>query len=104
MGDTNSSGALETVASLWSEWGKFEKTTYPGQGVHKAIGIGSQINGSYPSEVEAPAQKRGQRKKDSTPPLSFKGRVAIVTGGGQGIGRAQALMLAERGAKVVVHD
>jgi NAD(P)-dependent dehydrogenase (short-subunit alcohol dehydrogenase family) len=33
-----------------------------------------------------------------------KGRVAIVTGGGRGLGREYALMLAEHGAKVVVND
>lgn len=31
-------------------------------------------------------------------------RVAIVTGGGQGLGRSHALALAERGAKLVVND
>lgn len=36
--------------------------------------------------------------------LSFKGRVVIVTGAGNGLGKAYALAFASRGAKVVVND
>ena len=36
--------------------------------------------------------------------LDFKGRVAIVTGAGGGLGKQHALLLASRGAKVMVND
>jgi NAD(P)-dependent dehydrogenase (short-subunit alcohol dehydrogenase family) len=36
--------------------------------------------------------------------LSFEGKVAVVTGGGRGLGRAHARLLAARGCQVVVND
>ncbi|MBH80454.1 MAG: 3-oxoacyl-ACP reductase [Gammaproteobacteria bacterium] len=36
--------------------------------------------------------------------MSFEGKVAVITGGGGGLGREHALLLASHGARVVVND
>ena len=35
---------------------------------------------------------------------NFKGRVAVITGAGRGLGREYARLLGSKGAKVVVND
>merc|ERR1712232_501159 len=99
--EQNNATSLEVAASMWPEWGKFEKTCYPGQEIHRAYGI---QNDQSTSSAESSSAKTKKEKRELPNKLSFSGKVAIVTGGGRGAGRAHCLMLSERGAKVLVND
>ena len=64
-----------------------------------------------PDHPEGPAdflglleEAKALGKNEQGEPVSFKGKVVLVTGAGAGLGRAYALLFAKLGAKVVVND
>lgn len=75
----------------------------------------SEIAKVVQAKLDTEKQVKKKRSQDSSvlmaqsvsgdaPLLTFSGRVAIVTGAGNGLGREYALLLGSRGAKVVVND
>ncbi len=77
------------VAAKWKDVVDFSKPEHP-QGPANALELLEEAS-------KLPANPKGEE-------LDFSGKVAIVTGGGAGLGRIYALQLAKRGAKVVVND
>ncbi|EHK97373.1 putative Peroxisomal hydratase-dehydrogenase-epimerase [Glarea lozoyensis 74030] len=78
------------ILKKWDQVGKFDKNAQYPNGVADFMGL-----------LEA-SMKMGPNDKGET--LDFKGKVALVTGGGAGIGRCYCLAFAKYGASVVVND
>src|SRR5262245_61355651 len=63
--------------------------------------------GAEPRPDAAPPAAIMARPRTRSPPMSeirYDGRVAVITGAGGGLGKTYALLLASRGASVVVND
>ncbi|ODV88434.1 hypothetical protein CANCADRAFT_33032 [Tortispora caseinolytica NRRL Y-17796] len=77
------------VQAKWAEITDFSNPQYP-NGPNDFLKL-------LENAKHAPSNKQGEK-------IDFTGKVAIVTGSGNGLGRAYARLLAKLGAKVVVND
>ncbi len=66
--------------------------------------IGEQGAGSKPVRTRIRSRESGIRYKDEDYKMKLKDRIAIITGGGSGIGKAIALAMAKEGANIVITD
>ncbi len=95
---------------------RFSKTLYPGVGIRTLIwkeGEGRALFKVLNTETEEVVIDHGVAEwitaeqvlaRRAHGAIHMRGKVAVVTGAGAGLGRAYAVELARRGAKVVVND
>ncbi|KAL4965292.1 putative peroxisomal multifunctional beta-oxidation protein (MFP) [Aspergillus stella-maris] len=86
---TDASLTPGAIARKWSDVTDFSKPDYP-NGPADFMGL-------LEDGLKLPSAPKGEEP-------DFKGKVALVTGGGNGLGRAYCLLFGKLGAKVVVND
>src|SRR5439155_12306551 len=101
----------------WSRWPAAERPR-PSTVVAEGMPMSSPfrvnlrfVTGASPGRIlvlgkySAPGRRsRRNKTEDRMADVGFEGKVAIITGAGGGLGREHALLLASRGAQIVVND